>query len=108
MAHNSRNSRPTSRKSKNVDKYAINIKQIAKFVAGLGDRVTSTDIEEGMLREVVETPSFSACLDRFIRYYYTDSALYSPSDSSTLVSTLRRVFYSIVLQGQARRSAPVL
>jgi hypothetical protein len=43
------------------DKYVINIKQIAKFVAGLGDRVTSTDIEEGMLREVVETPLLSVC-----------------------------------------------
>jgi hypothetical protein len=79
------------------DKYVINIKQIVKFVVGLGDRVTLTDIKEGMLREVVETPSFCVCLDRFIRYYYTDSALYSLSDLSTLVSTLQRVFYSIVL-----------
>ena len=30
------------------DKYVINIKQIAKFVVGLGDRVASSDIEEGM------------------------------------------------------------
>ncbi|KAF4615078.1 hypothetical protein D9613_002864 [Agrocybe pediades] len=30
------------------DKYVINIKQIAKFVVGLGDRVADTDIEEGM------------------------------------------------------------
>ncbi|KAH8833500.1 P-loop containing nucleoside triphosphate hydrolase protein [Flagelloscypha sp. PMI_526] len=30
------------------DKYVINIKQIAKFVVGLGDRVSATDIEEGM------------------------------------------------------------
>ncbi len=30
------------------DKYIINIKQIAKFVVGLGDRVAATDIEEGM------------------------------------------------------------
>ena len=29
-------------------KYVINIKQIAKFVVGLGDRVAPTDIEEGM------------------------------------------------------------
>lgn len=29
-------------------KYLINIKQIAKFVVGLGDRVAPTDIEEGM------------------------------------------------------------
>ena len=30
------------------DKYVINIKQIAKFVVGLGERVATTDIEEGM------------------------------------------------------------
>lgn len=30
------------------DKYIINIKQIAKFVVGLGERVAPTDIEEGM------------------------------------------------------------
>ena len=30
------------------DKYVIYIKQIAKFVVGLGDRVAPTDIEEGM------------------------------------------------------------
>ncbi|SCZ96996.1 BZ3500_MvSof-1268-A1-R1_Chr4-2g06920 [Microbotryum saponariae] len=30
------------------DKYVINVKQIAKFVVGLGDRVAPTDIEEGM------------------------------------------------------------
>ena len=30
------------------DKYVINIKQIAKFVVSLGDRVAPTDIEEGM------------------------------------------------------------
>ncbi|KAK0502892.1 hypothetical protein EDD18DRAFT_1316954 [Armillaria luteobubalina] len=30
------------------DKYVINIRQIAKFVVGLGDRVAPTDIEEGM------------------------------------------------------------
>jgi 26S proteasome regulatory subunit T1 len=29
-------------------KYVINIKQIAKFVVGLGERVAETDIEEGM------------------------------------------------------------
>ena len=29
-------------------KYVINIKQIAKFVVGLGERVAPTDIEEGM------------------------------------------------------------
>ncbi|GJP29196.1 hypothetical protein CLOM_g19138 [Closterium sp. NIES-68] len=36
--------------SPNTDdaKYVINVKQIAKFVVGLGDRVSPTDIEEGM------------------------------------------------------------
>lgn len=29
-------------------KYIINVKQIAKFVVGLGDRVSPTDIEEAM------------------------------------------------------------
>ena len=29
-------------------KYVINIKQIAKFVVGLGDKVAPTDVEEGM------------------------------------------------------------
>ena len=29
-------------------KYVINVKQIAKFVVKLGDRVSPTDIEEGM------------------------------------------------------------
>ena len=29
-------------------KYVINVKQIAKFVVDLGDRVSPTDIEEGM------------------------------------------------------------
>ena len=29
-------------------KYVINIKQIAKFVVGLGERLSPTDIEEGM------------------------------------------------------------
>jgi 26S proteasome regulatory subunit T1 len=29
-------------------KYIINVKQIAKFVVGLSDKVSPTDIEEGM------------------------------------------------------------
>jgi 26S proteasome regulatory subunit T1 len=29
-------------------KYVINIKQIAKFVVGLGEKVSPTDVEEGM------------------------------------------------------------
>jgi hypothetical protein len=30
------------------NKYVINVKQIAKFVVNLGERVSPTDIEEGM------------------------------------------------------------
>lgn len=30
------------------DRYVISIKQVAKFVVGLGDRVSPTDVEEGM------------------------------------------------------------
>ena len=45
------------------DKYVINIKQIAKFVVGLGDRVAATDIEEGM-RVGYDAPSGS-------RFYQT-------------------------------------
>lgn len=29
-------------------KYVINVKQIAKFVVGLGEKVSPTDVEEGM------------------------------------------------------------
>ena len=36
-------------------KYMINVKQIAKFVVGLGDRVAPTDIEEGMRVGVYRT-----------------------------------------------------
>ena len=31
-----------------TSKYVINIKQIAKFVVALGDKVAPTDVEEGM------------------------------------------------------------
>ncbi len=31
-----------------AQRYVINIKQIAKFVVGLGDKVAPTDVEEGM------------------------------------------------------------
>ncbi len=30
------------------DKYVINVKQHAKYVVGLGERVSPTDVEEGM------------------------------------------------------------
>ena len=42
------NSAGAEQGQKGADKYVINIKQIAKFVVGLGDRVALTDIEEGM------------------------------------------------------------
>jgi 26S proteasome regulatory subunit T1 len=35
-------------KDPDKSKYVINVKQIAKFVVNLGDRVSPTDIEEGM------------------------------------------------------------
>ncbi|WFC96432.1 26S proteasome regulatory subunit 7 [Malassezia brasiliensis] len=37
-----------ARSAEGKDKYVINVKQIAKFVVGLGERVAPTDIEEGM------------------------------------------------------------
>ena len=40
------------------DKYVINIKQITKFVVGLGDRVAPTDIEEGMRARYVVSDVF--------------------------------------------------
>lgn len=39
---------PPSSAATSQAKYVINIKQIAKFVVGLGDKVAPTDIEEGM------------------------------------------------------------
>ena len=35
-------------KDNDKSKYVINVKQIAKFVVKLGERVSPTDIEEGM------------------------------------------------------------
>lgn len=35
-------------KDSDKNKYVINVKQIAKFVVKLGERVSPTDIEEGM------------------------------------------------------------
>jgi 26S proteasome regulatory subunit T1 len=35
-------------KDSDKSKYVINVKQIAKFVVNLGERVSPTDIEEGM------------------------------------------------------------
>ena len=42
------NSAGAEQGQKGADKYVINIKQIAKFVVRLGERVAPTDIEEGM------------------------------------------------------------
>jgi 26S proteasome regulatory subunit T1 len=50
------------------NKYVINVKQIAKFVVGLGEKVAPTDIEEGM-RVGVDVPSIRfkfSCLPRLI------------------------------------------
>jgi 26S proteasome regulatory subunit T1 len=38
----------TDEKDSDKNKYVINVKQIAKFVVNLGERVSATDIEEGM------------------------------------------------------------
>lgn len=43
---NNPNNLPTAQLAGN--KYVINVKQIAKFVVGLGEKVAPTDIEEGM------------------------------------------------------------
>lgn len=45
------------------DQYVINIKQIAKFVVGLGERVAPTDVEEGM--RVGYLYIFSLCKSNF-------------------------------------------
>ena len=47
-AAHSVNSAGAEQGQKGADKYVINIKQIAKFVVGLGEHVAPTDIEEGM------------------------------------------------------------
>jgi len=44
--NNNPNNLPTAQLAGN--KYVINVKQIAKFVVGLGEKVAPTDIEEGM------------------------------------------------------------
>ena len=45
------------------DKYVISIKQIAKFVVGLGERVALTDIEEGMRVGYVVSSRFCMSAD---------------------------------------------
>ena len=46
-------------KDSEKSKYVINVKQIAKFVVNLGERVSPTDIEEGM--RVGYAPAVSSC-----------------------------------------------
>lgn len=46
------------------DKYVINVKQIAKFVVALGDRVAPTDIEEGMRVGCVSSRSLCVAFSR--------------------------------------------
>lgn len=43
------------------DKYVINVKQHAKFVVGLSDKVSPTDIEEGM-RVGVDRTNYKICM----------------------------------------------
>jgi len=45
---NANNTSPANTSNAAGNKYVINVKQIAKFVVGLGERVAPTDIEEGM------------------------------------------------------------
>jgi len=47
-SQNNNNSPSSSQNNSSGNKYVINVKQIAKFVVGLGERVAPTDIEEGM------------------------------------------------------------
>ena len=46
-------------KDTDKSKYVINVKQIAKFVVNLGERVSPTDIEEGMRVGYVGSPEIS-------------------------------------------------
>ena len=51
-------------------KYVINVKQIAKFVVNLGERVSPTDIEEGM------RVGYAACSsDRSTMHRWTNMCL---------------------------------
>jgi len=72
--------------------YMINVKQIAKYVVGLGDKVSPTDIEEGMRVGWVEfsrASSVWACLhQRFIacnsRFLQTESTARTSTRSTFL------------------------
>lgn len=49
-------------KDSEKSKYVINVKQIAKFVVKLGERVSPTDIEEGMRVGYVVAPTLDGNL----------------------------------------------
>lgn len=48
---------PDEKEDLDKAKYVINVKQIAKFVVNLGERVSPTDIEEGMRVGSVSSPN---------------------------------------------------
>ena len=50
-----------SRSADGKDKYVINVKQIAKFVVGLGERIAPTDVEEGMRVGYVNEKTYNQC-----------------------------------------------
>jgi 26S proteasome regulatory subunit T1 len=54
----------TDEKDQDKNKYVINVKQIAKFVVNLGERVSATDIEEGMRVGYAPMAPFCAKLTR--------------------------------------------
>ena len=51
------------------DKYVINIKQIAKFVVGLGERVAPTDIEEGIREKQIRLAKMNTDIGTFETFY---------------------------------------
>lgn len=58
------------------DQYVINIKQIAKFVVGLGERVAPTDVEEGMrVGYVYSNMRLTVCIDLLTRPASTETSI---------------------------------
>ena len=74
-------------------KYVINVKQIAKFVVGLGDKVSPTDIEEGM-RVGVDRTKYSIQV-RFLFYSFPPSRL--PTSSQRTQSHLTQIITYVPL-----------
>ena len=68
-------------------KYVINVKQIAKFVVGLGDKVSPTDIEEGM-RVGVDRTKYSIQV-RFLFYSFPPSLLPTSSQKTHSLTSLK-------------------